>query len=150
ADSPQLLPDGDSLLFTLAKGPASDRWDKANVVIVSRKTGERKVLFKGAEARYLPTGHIVYAVGQNVLAVPFDIKRVEIKPGPIPVLENVLRHASIVTGAANFDISSDGTLAYIPSGPSGYQRILALIDRTGNIQPLSVSPASYDIPRLSR
>src|SRR5204863_1264287 len=59
---PSVLPDGYNILFTVAKGTADDRWDKAQIAVQSLKTGERKVLFEGgSDARYVPTGHIVYA-----------------------------------------------------------------------------------------
>ena len=42
------------------------------VIVQSLKSGKRKELFEGDTARYLRTGHIVYAVKNNFLAVPFD------------------------------------------------------------------------------
>ena len=82
AQSPQVLPDRDHVLFTLAVGPPSDytRFDTARVVVHSLKTGEQKTLVEGGtDARYLPTGHIVYASGGNLLAVVFDLDRLEPK-----------------------------------------------------------------------
>ena len=64
AHGPQLLPGGQHLLFTLATGNAIDRWDKARVVVQSLTSGERKTLIEGgSDGRYVPTGHIVYALG---------------------------------------------------------------------------------------
>src|SRR5262249_3416542 len=111
AHGPQLLP-GDLLLFTLANGSSSDRWDKAQIVVQSLKSGERKVLFEGgSDARYVPTGHIVYALGSTVFAVSFDATKLRATGGPAPVLEKVLR--SGITGAAQFSISNTGDLVYI-------------------------------------
>ena len=62
AYGPELLPDGQTVLFTLSTGTAADKWDKAQVVAQSLKTGERHVIIDGgSDARYLPTGHLVYA-----------------------------------------------------------------------------------------
>src|SRR5262249_1758460 len=52
ACSPQMLPGGRAVLFTLAKdiGPGvrrEDRWDKAQVVVQSLPHGARKVLVEG-------------------------------------------------------------------------------------------------------
>src|SRR5262249_18207856 len=48
--------------FTLAPSTGDDRWNKARIVVQSLKTGERKILIEGGSAaRYVPTGHIVYA-----------------------------------------------------------------------------------------
>ena len=57
---PQLLPDGKTVLFTLRSGDGT--WNEAQIVVQSLETGERKVLINGGtDARYLPTGHLVYA-----------------------------------------------------------------------------------------
>ena len=53
-----------SVLFTVATGTSPDRWDKAKVVLQSLDSGERKTLIDGgSDGRFLPTGHIVYALG---------------------------------------------------------------------------------------
>jgi serine/threonine protein kinase len=71
--SPQMLPGGQYLLFTVATGTAPNRWDSAHIVAQSIATGERTIIIQGgADARYLPTGHLVYAVGGSVVAVAFD------------------------------------------------------------------------------
>ena len=58
---PQVLPGEKAVLFTLGDGR---NWDDAQIVVHSLETGERKVLIEGGtDARYLPTGHIVYALG---------------------------------------------------------------------------------------
>ncbi|MBI3264101.1 MAG: protein kinase, partial [Acidobacteria bacterium] len=63
AHGPQMLPGGQAVLFTLATGTGADRWDKAHVVVQSLRSGERKTLIEGgSDARYLPTGHLVYAL----------------------------------------------------------------------------------------
>ena len=64
AEGPQMLPGGDTVLFTLATTFGPDRWDRAQVVAQSLKSGERKVLIEGgSNARYVPTGHLIYAKG---------------------------------------------------------------------------------------
>lgn len=74
---PQVLPDDDTMLFTLAPSrlSPSERWQKAEVVIQSLKDGRRATLVNGADGRYLPTGHLVYAVGGVVFAAPFDLRQ---------------------------------------------------------------------------
>ena len=42
-------------------------------MVQSLKSGERKRLIAGGtDARYLPTGHLVYALGGTLFAVVFD------------------------------------------------------------------------------
>ena len=117
AHGPQLLPGGQHVLFTLATGTALDRWDKARIVVQSLTSGERKTLIEGgSDARYVPTGHIVYALSGSVFAVAFDVQRLEVKGGAVPMVEGVRRAAGSATGAAHFSFSSTGSLIYIP-GP---------------------------------
>src|SRR5262249_2135715 len=81
--TPQLLPGGDEVLFTVAGSTGEDGWDKAQIVVQSLKTGERKPLnIVGSDAWYLPTGHIVYALGGNLFAVAFDAPRLQVTSGP--------------------------------------------------------------------
>ena len=84
---PQFLPGGESVLFTLRSGVGSSLWDEAQVVVQSLRTGERKVIRAGRDARYLPTGHIVYALDATLFAIGFDVARLETTGAPIPVVE---------------------------------------------------------------
>ena len=55
------------------------RWDKANIAVQSLATGERKVLIEGgADARYIPTGHLVYMREGTLMAVPFNLDRLAV------------------------------------------------------------------------
>ena len=57
---PQVLPGEKAVLFTLGDGSG---WDDAQIVVHSLETGERKVLIEsGKDARYVPTGHLVYVL----------------------------------------------------------------------------------------
>ena len=58
----------------------------------SLETGVRKTLIEGgSDARYVPTGHIVYASGGTLFAVPFDLAKLEVTGGAVPVVEGVRR-----------------------------------------------------------
>src|SRR5205823_14960051 len=92
----------------------SDRWDKARIVVQSLQSGERKTLIEGgSDARYLPTGHIVYALGGTLFAVPFNLRRLEVTGGPTPILEGVRRSSFNATGTAQLSFSENGSLAYV-------------------------------------
>ena len=147
--APQILPGGDALLFTIANltgGPA--RWDQARAVVQSLRTGERKTVLEGGSgARYVRTGHLIYAVGGIVFAAPFDLDRRELRGEAVPVVEGVRRGT---TGEMQLAVSDSGTLVYLP-GPTGSQTVrrLAIGDRAGNITGLPVPPAAYSHVRVS-
>jgi serine/threonine-protein kinase len=149
---PQVLPGGQELLFTVASETGTDRWDKAQIVVQSIPSGRRKTLIEGgSDARYLPTGHIVYALGGTLFGVPFDLKRLEIAGGPVPVLEGIRRAFSEQTGTAHFSVSNTGSLVYVP-GPastSSQHRTLVWIDRAGKAEPLNLPQSAFEFPRLS-
>ncbi len=152
AFGPEILPGGDSLMFTLSKETGTDRWDKAQIVIQSMKSGVRKILIPGgSDARYVPTGHIVYALGATLFAIPFDVKKLQTTGGPVPVLEGVARSASGSTGAAHYSFSSNGSLVYIPgdAGVGFGQSTLALVDRAGNRTAINMPAARYVQARIS-
>ena len=83
-DTPQMLPDGRTVLFTVTTSVGADRWDKANVVAQALGSSERTVLIKGGSAgRYVPSGHIVYAVGRTLFGVAFDLSRLAVTGGQV-------------------------------------------------------------------
>src|SRR4030095_2459668 len=97
---PQILPLGDTLLFTSSVSMNPLAWDRALIVAQSLKTGERTVLIEGgSDARFVPTGHIVYSVGSTLLSVPFDAKELQITGDSVPVIEGVGR-ARVFPGGA--------------------------------------------------
>jgi serine/threonine-protein kinase len=154
ADDPYMLPDQETVLFTLGKRPSGNRfpevWDKAQIVVQSTKTGRRTTLIDGgSDARYLPTGHLIYALSGVLYAVAFDVRRLKVEGGQVPVLEGVSRSAQ--TGTAQWSLSENGSLIYFPGPTSGTntESVLALADRKGNVEPLQIAPATYETPRLS-
>ena len=152
AFAPQMLPDGHTLLFTLAHGTASDRWERSVIVTQSLRSGERRVLVEGgSDGRYLRTGHLVYVLGGTLFAAPLDVKRLDVTAGATPIVEGVRRASAGTGGAAYFSVSETGSLVYVP-GPisfSATQRDLALLDRNGNAEPLRLPAGSYVTPRIS-
>ena len=148
---PQVLPGGEWLLFTVATAATTEAWDKAQIVVQSLKSSERKTLVSGgSDGRYLPTGHLVYARGGVLFAVPFDLPRLAVTGGPVPIVEGVKRSQG-TTGAAHFSVSSTGSLVFVPGPASTFSTLsdLALVDRNGAVQPLKLPPGPYEYPRLS-
>jgi Tol biopolymer transport system component len=103
---PQLLPDGDSVLFSVT----TTTWDAAQIVVERLSTHRRTVLVEaGSAARYLPTGQLVYAIGEGLFALAFDARSASVSGTPTPLVQGVLRAAGGITGAANYGVADDGT-----------------------------------------
>ena len=118
---PQLLPGGEWILFTFTSGTGDSRWDEADIVIESLSSGERRIVRPGgSDARYVPTGHLVYAFGDGLFALPFDADSLELSGGPTSILQGVLRTIApgLQTGVAFYGFSDNGTLVYFPAPPS--------------------------------
>jgi Tol biopolymer transport system component len=143
---PEFLLGGNAVLF--AAGSTTSNWINARVAVQSVGTGERRNLIQvGTNPRYAPSGHLVYAQGGSLMAMPFDPQRLAITGTPVPVVEGVLQ--SPITGAAQYSFSATGSLVYASGGLHATQRKLAWVDRKGVEQALPASAHAYRYPRLS-
>jgi serine/threonine-protein kinase len=87
---PSALPDGRHLLFTVKKEGITS-FDQGEIALLDLDTKSWKTLLRGGSfARYLPTGHIVYARDGAILAVPFDLRSGEVRGRPVKVLDGVM------------------------------------------------------------
>jgi Tol biopolymer transport system component len=152
---PQLLPGGKAMLYSVVRGNAIDAWDKAQIVVETLKTHERKLILEGgSEPRYLRTGHIVYAFAGSLFAIPFDVDALRTTGVQVPVVEGVRRAGNTTQGigTAHYTFSDNGSLIYAPGPASGGggNVILATLDRKGgSLELRRVTPRPYGMPRVS-
>jgi Tol biopolymer transport system component len=151
---PQMLPGGRAVLFTLQK--TLSRWDDAQIVVRSLVTGEQKVLLDdGADARYVPSGHLVFVRRGTLMAVPFDPARLTLTGAPVAMIDGVMQAANNVdvgadSGAGQFAIAAQGRLIYVTGGITPDQaRALVWVDRNGNAEPLVAPRLEYLTTRLA-
>ena len=113
--------------------------------------GTRQVVIQGGtDARYLPTGHLVYARGGNLLAVPFDRGTLKTTGSAVAVVDGVAQSVGNFTGAAHFSVSHDGTLAYVPASSLNFGATsFVWVDRTGRETLITGQPGIYLAPTLS-
>ncbi len=145
---PHVLPDGNAVLFTIQRSPGG--WDDAQVVVRSLVTGEQKPLVNGAaDARYVASGHLVYARMGTLLAAPFDVTRLAVTGEPVGVVNDVMQDVNSRftignSGAAQFSVASNGTLAYLPGGtaPDGIY-VSVWVDRNGVDTEVGLPPRSF-------
>jgi serine/threonine-protein kinase len=155
AYGPQVLTGGDALMFTVASDAGADRWDTARIVVHSISSGERRTLITGgSDARYLPSGHVIYAVSGTIYAVAFDAASQTLRGDPVPVLTGVRRSTAGATGASQLAVSNTGSVFFVP-GPltpfaTGVGRTPLLVSRGGKPEPMGLPPRGYVRPRVSR
>ena len=99
----------------------------------------------GFAARYLSTGHLVYASTGRLMAVPFDRSRCEISGPPVTLAED-LRTAPY--GTAQFAASQDGTIVYV-SGRDQQIASFVWVDLQGHATPIALPEAPYGAFSLS-
>ena len=140
--APALLPGGRAVLFNRREGGVQ------RVTVLDLETGEQKALVEGGQnPTYAATGHIVFARGTTLMAVPFDLARLAVTGEPVALLQGVRQ-----TSAADYALSASGTLVYVPDGAvSTTPGALVWVDRTGRItEPALAEPvANPRDPRLS-
>jgi serine/threonine-protein kinase len=108
---PDVLPDGDHVLYTIEY--SGKPFDEADIGVVSLSTGATKLVLKGGSvARYSSTGHLVYARAGRLLAVPFDPVKLEVTGETTTVASGV--SSEIGRGRTHFAVSRVGSLAFVP------------------------------------
>ena len=145
---PEMLPGGKTLLLTVRDGNAPS-FDEAEIQILSLTSGERRTLIKGgSNAHYVPSGHLVFVRGGNLMSVAFDAAKLEVKGSPVPVLEHVLENPRV--GAGQLSIAGDGSLVYISGGTSIGDHELVFVDKaTGTARALTSKRRPYEDFTLS-
>ncbi len=142
---PEFLPDGKAVLF--ADTATNSAWNNAQIAAQPVGRGEPKNVAQGTQPRYAPSGHLLYAQSGTLMAAPFDARRLLLAGAAVPVLDGVAE--SMSTGAAQYSISSTGTLVYLAGGLAGGQSRLVWVSRKGEEQLLPAVPHSYQYPRVS-
>ena len=135
---PQALPGGKAVLFTgFSDSPTA-------IAVQPIGTGERRNLIHGELGNmpsYAPSGHLIYARAGSLMAVPFDLERLEVRGEGVPVVQGVL--------PAQYSLSATGSLAYVSGTPQASQSQLVWVNRNGTEHPLGAPARSYNQPRLS-
>ena len=141
---PDVLPGGEGVLFTLDTG---EGFDNARVSVIDLETKViQTVVDGGTHARYVRSGHVVFAREGSLWAVPFDEGRFEALGEAVKVVDGV---ATEPEGAAHFSVSNNGTLAFVSGGVWEVNRRLVWVDRNGAINPLPAPGRAYLQPMLS-
>ncbi|HEV2423895.1 MAG TPA: protein kinase [Terriglobia bacterium] len=140
---PAVLPDGDSVLFT-----ANTR-DGTRIDEVSLRTRQRRIIREGgAFGRYDPAGYLLFWAppAGDLLAAPFDLKRLAFTGAAVTVLNKVFTTA---TRSMAFALASNGTIVYLPDFDSNLEKKVVWVDRKGQTTPVMDSVAYWVQPRLS-
>ncbi len=144
---PFMLPGGRTLLYGVASvaTSAETRWDDARIMVLPTGGTPKLIAQGGASARYVATGHLVFAVRNSLWAMPFDASRLEKTGDAVSVVDSLGRLRQ--TSAAAYSVSDNGTLTFVPANQ--YERQLVWVDRQGREEVIAAEPRSYANPRVS-
>jgi len=149
---PSWLPNGKAVLFTAMKHSFDP---KPRLALLRLDTGEWHHLIEdAADARYVPTGHLLFLRQGTLMAVRFDLAKLEVIGQPVALVENVMQGFNLTyrhrTGAGQFGISDTGSLIYAPGGvPSPPGNALIWVDQRGIEQPAAALRFPFGEARLS-
>jgi eukaryotic-like serine/threonine-protein kinase len=133
------LPGSGDFLYTACPGNCAIESDI--YVFDSRADSGRSVVANAAGAWYSTTGHLLYTDRAGGLyAVGFDLGRLEVTTGPVPVIDNVV--------PGGFAMSASGTILYSTGGSAQYE--LVWVSRDGSAVSLdSTWLGDFNYPALS-
>lgn len=145
AFSPAFLPDGNAVLFArFSPSPA--------ILVQPIDQGTPRVLMDGPSVtspRYVSSGHLIYAQSGNLMAVPFDAARLDVKGSAVPVVSSVLQTPQVIP-PAEYSVSETGTLVYASGAGQSLKSELVWVDRFGAETPIVAAPVrNYSQPRIS-
>jgi len=142
---PQLLPDGEHLLFTAYRSPT----DSSRIQVVSLRTGDvTTVLRDGFSAQYAPSGHLVFARGSALYAIAFELGALTTSGAPEVVVDGVAMEPQ--SGRASYGLSHSGTLVYAATEDLFVPSRIVQVERaTGVETELPPPPDVYEAPALS-
>jgi serine/threonine-protein kinase len=107
---PELLPDGDTVLFSATP---NGNWRESQIIAQSLSSGRRTVVVeRGGDARYVADGYLTYVSGDELFVVRFDLKTLQTSSDPARV--GVRLGGAGVSPASNYGVAQNGTLVYVP------------------------------------
>jgi len=137
---PRLLPDDRHALFTIWRAGAG--LNDASVALIDLDAGTYRVLFAGADAWYLPPGHIIYYRAGAYHAVPFDIATLAVSGEAVPVLRDLATLNPAGDSFMPLAVGADGTLVHT-SSDRNHEARLAWVAPGRDPEPLPIPPRRY-------
>jgi serine/threonine-protein kinase len=144
ASQPQLLDDGTRLLFAVVRPRVGNV--EGQIFIQNLDGSSRRLLVTdGSNPQVVSDRLLLYTGGSTMFGVAFDAVRGTVTGSPVVLLQGVMMRNS--TGEAQFGVSRNGTLVYVPD--RGGKRVLVWVDQDSHEHPIAMPPRGYSYPRLS-
>lgn len=130
--SPEALPGGKAILFSVSTGLSKDASRIA--VLDLQSHAYRTIVNAGHSARYVRTGYLAFLRGKTLFAVPFDVKRLAVTGAENVAMAGIESPPYHQSPYAFFDSS---LLVFEQADPTkDYPSSLEIVDRRGTVRPL--------------
>jgi serine/threonine-protein kinase len=142
--TPEVLPDGETVLFTIGTGTGS------RIALLSLDTGTwEELLPSGASPHYLSAGYLLFSEESSLRLVRFDLEGGQVVGSAFPVLDGVQFENFAGLAEAVFAVSQSGDLVFIPGGLGVSETRPVWVDRSGRENVIETDPAFYIGPVIS-
>ena len=144
---PILLPDGESIVFTVGREDLDPR-----MAWMALESEERELLAPlDGSAYYLDSGHLVYARRGEIFAMPVDSAEHEVT-GPARLVATGVAGSAVGyerLGRSRLVAARTGRLVYPSESASPTDNLLTWVDRDGSMTNVDGVAAPHQAPRLS-
>jgi len=141
---PKVLPDGETVLFTIGTGTGS------RIALLSLNTGTwEELLSSGASPHYLSAGYLLFSEESSLRLVRFDLERKQVVGSVFPALDGVQFENFAGLAEAFFAVSQSGDLVFLPGGLGHFETRPVWVDRSGQETLIDADPAIYIEPVIS-
>jgi serine/threonine-protein kinase len=144
---PHLLPDGQSIVFTVGRNEREPR-----LAWMSLETRDRQLLEPAdGPAFHVDSGHFVYTRRGEIFAMPVDVGEQTVT-GPVRLVASGVSGSPVGynrLGQSSLAASRSGLLAYAPESDAAPDNLLVWVDRDGSAEPVDGVPARHQTPRVS-
>ena len=140
---PSKLPGEDAIVYTVVRAGMRD----ADIAIERLDGSDRRLLVRGVAARYVDSGHLVWAtIDGEVMSAPFDLGALDLAG---PAVERLRGINVRLNGSVDLAVSSTGRLAYYTGAPGIERFDPVVVDLNGNGVKLDQQWPSADIASLA-
>jgi serine/threonine-protein kinase len=142
---PTFLPGGREILFAVASDVTN--WLGARIAVQALDAKEHRIVLDGGTAPHYLAGQLVFARSGSLYRVSMDRGTWAVAGSPVPVLQGLVTNA--IGGQAEYGLSTNGSLVYLPGDEEQRQRSFVWVDRRGKAQPVPAPPRGFERPRVS-
>ena len=142
---PSFTPDGQFLIFSVFTTGGAVR--PARLSITDGLYELVEGIEQGQVARYIPSGHLVWAGDNDLFAAAIDLVGGTLSSAPVRVLEGIRRWPG--SRLSYFEVSVGGDLVFAPGGVLEDLRRVVLVDERGTVSRLPIEESSHINPQFS-